>query len=778
MSDNQRVQDLNISYMQKALHTLISIVTGFLLTSIANAAILEEVVVTAQKRNESAQDVPISITALGEEDIGRYGVNDVYDLRGAVPGLEVRRATAFGNPTFTIRGVGATNFDTISGSVVATYIDDMPQVSSGQLNFTSFDLANIEVLKGPQGTLFGSGTTAGVVHLKSNRPTQEFEAYVKAGAGDYGSYDVEGAVSGPLTDSVSGRLSIRGELFDGYYTNTATNDDAGGLEAYQMRGQLLWKTDEASILVNARYATADSEAILYHLVPLLADDGTGTAITCPVVAAANARGKFTEADVRLANVQCVDIFGESNTGNGIDDPYVSNAVNLYDTDSEVGLDTFGFSVRADIDVGGTRFTSITGVDRSTHGGVDPEGPLFRAGVFDVFWVTDVLLFNQEFQLASGDDSEHTWIVGANIVAHEIENELLSQLSGTGFGSEGFPILNLTPVQTAANSLNYFAPQDQDTLELGIFGQVDWHLTDALTAITGVRGSWYKKEGSVEAFGTFTTGTPSNFDPVNTTLEEGSISFNLGLNYVVNDDLLVYGKISQGVRSGSHAGGFIFSPDSAPGAKQETLLSYEIGLKSVWLDGTLQLNGAAFYYDYEDLQSLTQRLVGSSFVQRYTNIGDAEVKGAELDITWAATDSLFFKVATTFLDTEVTKNGTALAIDFTGNELANSPDVAASWLVRYTVPFMNGYELSLQYDGNFTDDQFRNVDNSTLDFDEATLKHNAIATLTSPDGTWDVSAWGKNLSDELDFTWQFSFGGAQRRSYLAPRTWGLSGTYRW
>ena len=736
------------------------------------AAELEEIVVTAQKRSESINDVPIAISALGTDEVQAFGITDIYDLRGAIPGLEVRRATGIGNPTLTIRGVGATNFDTISGSVVATYIDDIAQVSSGQLNFTSFDLGGIEVLKGPQGTLFGAGTTAGVVQYRTAAPTQEFEAYAKTEAGDFGTFALEGAISGALSETVAGRFSARAESFDGYYFNNATNDDAGGNEAIQLRGQLLFESDLAKVLVGARYSRSQSEAILYQLVPVLEpDNGSGIASTCSVVQAAIDRGRFTENDARLANSQCVDIFGFSNTGNNVDDPYTSTSRNFFDDDAEINLETFGFNVRADLEIGNTTFTSITGVDRTEHGGIDPEGPLEFAGVSDVPWITDVLAFSQELRLSGGLDS-NPWVVGMNISANEIENDQTARLFFPGFGGAGSPFVdpNITQAEVTAGSVDYSAPQDQDTIEAGIFAQKEWSLSDSLTAVTGIRGGYYEKIGTVEAVGFF--------DPVTTELEETNLSFNLGLNYEFGNTL-AYAKISQGVRAGSHAGGFIFSPEEAPGANQETLLSYEAGVKTLLLDDSLQLNASAFFYDYQDLQSLTQRLVGTTFVQTYTNIGDAEVKGLEVEATWAATEALLFKVSSTFLDSEVVRSDDRLRIDFTGNELANSPDAAVSLLARYSAPVTTqGHLLELQYNSNYTGDQFRNVDNAALDFDESTFKHNVNVTLRHPEDRWEVSAFVRNLTDELDFTWQFTFGGAQRRSFLAPRTYGISATYRW
>ena len=183
---------------------------------------IEEVVVTAQKRNENLQDVPIAVSALNSDDIEKFQLDQVTDLRGTVSGLEIRQALGIGAPSMTIRGIGSTTFDSVSGPVVTTIIDDIPSVSVGQLNFQMFDLESIEVLKGPQGTIFGAGTTAGVIQMQSKKPSQEFEAEISAGFGDYGESSVEAVIGGGISDNWSSRLSVRTSEFDGVYDNTLT----------------------------------------------------------------------------------------------------------------------------------------------------------------------------------------------------------------------------------------------------------------------------------------------------------------------------------------------------------------------------------------------------------------------------------------------------------------------------------------------------------------------------------------------------------------------------
>ena len=730
---------------------------------------LADIVVTAQKRSQSAQRVPISIAALGSEDIVKYGINDVYDLRGTTSSLQVRRSTAFGNPTMIIRGIGSTSFDTISSAVVANYVDDVPVVSIGQLNFTAFDLQGIEVLKGPQGTLFGSGTTAGVVLFTSARPTTTLDGYLRIEGGNYGTFSAEGAISGPIAENVSGRISGRVERTDGYYTNIANGHDAGGQRAAQIRGQLLWEEGDNSVLLSGRYQHSDARSTLYDKIPLLENNGAGVARTCGVIQAAKDRGKLLQSDVNKARAQCVDIYGARRLP--AEGPYKNFSRSVYGDDAPIKLDTFGFNMRANLALGDKTLTSITGFDRTSHGGADPEGPGLRAGSTDVFWRTNVLAFSQEMRLSSSPAATNKWIIGFNVLANRIENDLRSQFTFASFGAEGAPFINETPQETlnGPGRFLYSSPQTQDTIDTGIFGQVDWKLSDTLTLVTGLREGWYRKKDEVSSLGLF--------DLTRTEVSQFNTSFNLGLNYTPSRDVLLYAKVSQGVKSGTHVGGFKFSADQAPPAEQETLRSYEAGFKTQFFDRSLQLNGALFYYDYMDLQSLTQRLVNQSFVQRYTNIGDARIIGAEFEATWAPTRSILIKGGGTYLDTKVTRTEGDVLGSFNGNRLGSSPKFSGNWLARYTLDGPGGSEISLQYDGNYDGGQFRNVDNSYLDWDEATTKHNANVTFTSGDRKWEASVWGRNLTNELDFTWQFTFGGVQHRSYLAPRTYGATLTRR-
>ncbi len=181
----------------------------------------------------------------------------------------IGETVGLGNPSVTIRGIGVTTFDPVAGNTVATYVDEVPLGSTGQMNFTTFDLERVEVLKGPQGTLFGTGTTAGVIQFVSKRPTDVLEITARAGAANYGNFFGEAVVSGPLGENVAGRISLRADTSDGFFHNLATGRDAGGADTIQVRTQLLWQPDGGTVLLKGYYSRSDGRSNLYDYVPLL-----------------------------------------------------------------------------------------------------------------------------------------------------------------------------------------------------------------------------------------------------------------------------------------------------------------------------------------------------------------------------------------------------------------------------------------------------------------------------------------------------------------------------
>ncbi len=420
-------------------------------------------------------------------------------------------------------------------------------------------------------------------------------------------------------------------------------------------------------------------------------------------------------------------------------------------------------------------SSITAFDHTSQGSNDPEGPGLgdRAGAFDVRFDTDINQFSQEIRLSSPAGARHTWVAGATLIKNDTRVREAIQVNFSSFG--GASLSTETPAQTLAGSSAYLEPVTQDAVDIGAFAQVDWSLADRLTLVTGLRGSWYKK--------TFTASLDFpglSFPETEESISQSSISFRAGLNFKINRDALLYASVSQGVKPGGYSVQFILNANQLPGAKQERLLAYEAGFKGR-IAPDLNLNLAGFYYDYDDLQSLTQVLANGVFTQRFSNIGDARVYGAEGDVSWSPSRALLFRAGATYLDTRITRSvdidGNGIAGDVTGNKLQSAPKWSANWLGRYTASLSSAVDLVVQYDGSYTGANWRSIDNSPFNYTEASTLHNASIALASPDDTWEASAWIRNISDERVMAWQFNFGGNMRRSYIPPRTYGLTLSYR-
>ncbi|MDF8333479.1 TonB-dependent receptor [Novosphingobium cyanobacteriorum] len=396
----------------------------------------------------------------------------------------------------------------------------------------------------------------------------------------------------------------------------------------------------------------------------------------------------------------------------------------------------------------------------------PEIKLSKRGsqVLERTWT-----LGSQWALNSPAGSRHKWVAGAALVKNDTSVREAIQVNFSSFG--GATLSNETPAETLAGSAPYLEPVRQDAIDLGLFGQVDWALTDKLTLTTGLRGSWYRKKfvASLEFPG-------FSFGETPTEVSQSNLSFRAGLNYKVDPDNMVYASISQGVKSGGFSVQFILNPNQLPGAKQERLIAYEVGYKGKLARG-LNLNLASFYYDYHDLQSLTQVFVNGVFTQRFSNIGNARVFGAEGDITWMPVRGLTLRGGATYLDTRITRsgdiNGDGTANDFTGNKLQSAPEWSANYLARYDIPLSGDLDLSLQYDGSYTGNNWRSIDNNPFNYTEGSLLHNATIGLTGPNAGWALSAWIKNISDTRTMAWQFNFGGNMRRSYIPPRTFGAT-----
>ena len=751
------------------------LLSGLFITTGINAQVLEEIIVTAQKREQNLSDVGISVTAFTGEQMKALGVSSTQDIDNQTPGLIV---TDFGGGTttvFTMRGAGQLDFNDQQEGPVAVYIDGAYNSYLAGVGFNFYDLERIEVLRGSQGTLFGRNATAGLVHIISAKPTDEQEGYIELTGGEYGQFKAEGAISGPLAEALKGRLSMYYEDTDGYIENS-TGPDAHDVGNYSGRAQLLFEPDDRlSVLVAGRWAIDDSNADIYDIRPAVTDlpyfGGIAGLPGDGYVKLANPASHFDYCSNILPAYNglppgfvtpalgAADCFGNFNN----DGPFRAST----NYDSYFERDHFGITgtIEYETDIG--IITSITDwQDFKKRYSEDSDST--PVTLFHFFQDMDSNQFSQELRLA-GETDRMRWVVGAYFL--DIDSNGRTGVEATG--SLGIALDNLWSLETTTYAF---------------FGQGEYDLNDSITGIVGIRWTEDEKDFSITPRCTFlpdlaglnaadclvldpfvqATGLPE------TRRTEGDWSGHVELDWHVNDDILVYGKISRGHKAGGFNGGivsFFLASDITYDA--ELPVTYEGGFKSELFDGKARLNASVFYTDYSDFQTFTQQ--GPSLI--LFNV-DAEVLGSEIELTvnpWEGWDFLF---GLSLLDAEQ-KNlaGAGGTID---RQMPNAPDVSFNALGRYEWAAFGG-RMAAQIDMNYVDDRPLNAIGDPGLIGESYTVANAHLQWTSGDEHWLLKLWVKNFNDKEYFHTNFditTITGVTQPVVAAPRWFGGTVGYRW
>jgi iron complex outermembrane receptor protein len=732
----------------------------------------EEVVVTAQKREQNIQEIGISVTAFSGEQLKDLGIVNSTDLVAQTPGLTY--VTPFGdgnNAAFTLRGVGLNDFSEHNESPTAVYVDQVYQASLAGLNFQMFDIERVEVLRGPQGTLYGRNTTGGLVHFITRKPTEEFNAYTDLTIGEYSEVRVEGGIGGALGNGVSGRLSAVYHNHDGYRdARTPGIDDANSRDVFSLRGQLLFQpSDDSSVLLSAHYSDANQIAATYeHTSTAFASDGI-TEIFLPA---------------NEVNPLCEGVGGL--TGPGEDCfGYRDSDGDVYATDNDrepfLDLETWGASATIDWSWQDIAFTSITAYEKVEKlFGEDTD-----MGAVPAIAVTNPVdsdQWSQELR-AAGGAGRLSWTTGLYYFDRTIDTGSRTDVSG----------IDLVDDETVTS---------YDTKSWALFGQLEYDLTDQWSAILGARYTSEEQDfhmvardllGNTPLFlGLSDVPIPGftvfEFTPETAgKLTEASLddfNFRAELDWRPTDTTLVYGSIAQGTK----APGFNFAIDGTGilGSSQieqipfdeEVLTSYELGLKSDVFGGKAIFNGAVFYYDYEDFQAF-------SFDQ-LTNVvtnKDAEVKGVEAELITRPIDGLDIRLGATWLDTEV--KDIVAASFFTGEEvvrdreMVSAPDMEVTGMIRYSWNAGPG-RIALQSDFRYVGDQFFDINNNPITAEDSYLVANASVGYEMADDRYSIVAWVKNFTDEEYRTYAIPVTslGFTQNMIGQPRWYGVTFRANW
>ena len=555
---------------------------------------LEQIVVTAQKRAEPVQKVGVAISVLSGDELASRGVRKVNQLQNEVPSLEVEPAFGGGQAQFRLRGVGFQDYATNNSGAVSVYVDEVALPLPVQTQGLLFDLDRVEVLRGPQGTLYGRNTTGGAINFITRKPTKTFEGAAMLGYGSYGAVEAEGYVSGPLSDALRGRIALATQQGGAWQKRREDGSKLGDKDVFGVRGQLeLDATRDLRIGLSVHHGTDQSEGQgLYAFVAQPAVPGYPT--PKPALPA--------DTDRRTAGWGFAPAFLAQ-----IGQP--ANAKPSRDNDAT------GAALNINWDIGTMRLTSISAVDRFNRKEL-ADYDATSLPLAETFFDSRARTTSQELRLASNAPQDaFSWLTGLYYANEKLDEKYWSSFQG----SFGFPI-----VRTSYN---------QQVRTTSVFGQGDFRIAPGLKVVLGLRAERERRERNDFATVSIAPNIPF-FGPSSGSFTNNHRSGKLALEYQASPNLLTYGSISRGVKSGGFTAVNTFAELALTPFKPEVLIAYEAGFKSD-LTGSLRLNGALFHYDYRDQQILDAIIdpgTGAT-VGKIVNAPKSEINGIELELAW-------------------------------------------------------------------------------------------------------------------------------------------------
>jgi iron complex outermembrane receptor protein len=722
---------------------------------------LEVIIVTATKREKNIQEVPISMTALSASRLKRLGVKEISNLENVVPNLDFGNTHTNDNPAIIIRGISASAGNIGFEAGVGVYIDGVYMGRNSSLNQPLTDIDLVEVLRGPQGTLFGKNTTVGALNIKTRRPSDELEGSVQVELGNYNLLRTRARVSGPLIkDKLLGKISVFSDDRDGFEKNLKEGaSDALDENQQGMRGELLYLASDA-LDVSLRWDWLKNER-----------------------------------KIMAWSIDENDTHGLSFEGNK---PHV---INQDDTDEVRTIK--GTSLTADyrFDSGFT-FTSITGVrelDISIFGDQD----FLPAQRLSIDKVESFEQFSQELRIASPDNRDFKFVSGA----FYYQQDATSRISN--IVNEFFPVIGVdagfvaglgTPLGFAAwqseTDLTNTNRAEVETTSTALFFDSSYDITEQLSVLFGVRYTDEDKTLNYSQQG-INLLIPS-YAAFDDSRNDSEVSPSLGMTYAYDEDINLYTKVSRGFKSGGWNATTIgnpspFGPIPLPsneitesqlnGIKfdSEKLTNYEIGAKTLLLDNKVRLNTALFYIDYEDMQlSVFKGLEGSIT----TNAGAARSRGLEIELEATATDNLNLAASIGYSDAVFTQFDPNETVD--GDELdgirLSGPKLNANFSVTYSTELEGVGYLSAGLDYSYKSKSYGKFSNVTgTEFGSTSLLNGLVRIET--DDNWDVSLWAKNLLDKDNIITRqadsnLAIFNVDFVNYAAPRTFGMTFTYNY
>ncbi len=752
--------------------------------------VLEEIIVTARKREENLQDTPISITAITGVMIEQTKMFNIADLEQRTPNLSVRASDNGVSSALQayIRGVGQFDFALTVDPGVGMYVDGVYLSRAVGANFQLSDIEKIQVLRGPQGTLFGRNTIGGAISVVTRKPSGETNFSAEVTGGEYSYLSFDGYAEFPVTEDVAASLSVLTKHSDGWQKRDR-GDDAGNDDMWSVRGHL-----------NADF----TERWNSHLVLDYTDIDQN--VYPQVLSDFNPAATFPS----FYNSVVLGPQGESCCETNIDDIDRSHALNELDRDQS---ETWGVSWTNTWDLGELTLKSITGYrDMDTESYRDADNAVFD--YFSVGSLFDIQQFSQEFLLSDADGGKFDWLVGAYYLNEDGDHiSDVTVADGLYDALAGLPdfvtLPDGTPLKFLAVPFDVTLSYDrsQETTSYAAFFNTTWHMTDRARLNVAARYTYDEKDMkmyTIKRASQTPVLIPGPTDPSSCTdvLPDGrgsrfsckddwdEFSPKVGIDYDFSDDVMGYALVAGGFRSGVYNGRPTATAQISV-ADPETLLSYEVGLKSQLWNKRLQINSAVFYNDYKDRQFLVNRPSGSAesaLALVVDNAADSTLWGAELEFTALPARGLTITGGLSYIDAEYDKfesinPETGEVEDLSDRPFANTPEWTANLLAQYVYELSGGSRFRFRADMSYTDEIFYSDDEACTCFDRLNADsytiYNAGVSYVTANDKWEISVFGRNLGDKRENRGGFGVDafGTTTVSYTEPRRYFISFKYR-
>ncbi|GAA0481535.1 TonB-dependent receptor [Parasphingorhabdus litoris] len=705
------------------------------------------IIVTARGREESLIEAPLSTTVFSGEDIEAAGIDRVDDFLGLTPGVSIANSQDSGTNFITIRGVSQTR----NGQPpVAVLIDGVLQVNSRSFDQPLYEVESIEVLRGPQGALYGRNATNGAIIINTKDPSDEFSGYVKGGYGSGEEYSVEGSVSGPLVEDMLGlRVSGRYYSRDGYFTNVVLDDEVGFYDEFNVKGHLRFTpSDELTIDLRATHTENDGDALNYTFQGVTTDPVTGEVIGFASLADANAVQRRFSANNR-----------------GFDDRKVSQISLLINYDLGFGnLSSATAWDKLRQSIGGDQFPY------SANTTVNP-GISFSDGTQTQF--VDVEAVSQEIRLTSYDDSALRWMVGGYYLNI---NRFISSSTGDDLGLGVLPVLRVPFLGNAVNPTNGFIADDNDDRAWALFFNAAYDVTDQLEIAVAGRYDEDRRKQTVSLQNGFFDAAGNLLAPQGTPGAVNRRTFSrfqpkVSARYLATDDFSIYASWGRGFRSGQFNQNGVAAAAAGAGLvgvtdiyDQENTETLEAGLKFN-LPGRLTISAGAYHTTVENAPYFV--FVGAVGAQILVGIDEVEIHGGELELSANLADGLDLDLGLAISDSEI--KDYSLDPTLVGNKAPYVPNASFNAGLQYRTAIAGSVGFFGRMDYEVRGRQFWDPENSTArrSLDLVGLR----AGIEDVNGKWSLIGSVENVND-LAYNSEYVTGGFAHAA--SPRIWRIEG----